>query len=202
MRFLGFINERELFADVLYEKVKDECAHFLKEVKGSKYEAARGSRKMYGIGKRLVPRKDRNPTDTPPAVHDMADNRFKKKFGWYARSEGVFANSTRKMSIIKHYGPTYYFYPVGKYEYLWSPRTNDLVLYLVDKDILHQDNFGVLPGVMNDDIQAALDKIIPTYKKTGLKDALMDGHEVMYKCKAYYMVSSDYHMSYKELISL
>ena len=102
--------------------IRRDCQPFLVETKGN--ILFRGSvQHIKGI-KKIDPRSDRRPTDTPGWAHKMLDGAFKKKFGWNARSEGVFA--TRSINNAEVYGVAYEFYPIGKFKYVWSPRIDDL----------------------------------------------------------------------------
>lgn len=74
--------------------------------------------------KKYIPRTDRYPKDTPSSYHFIADNIFYDKFGWKARSEGVFVISD--YGIAKSYNRPHIFLPVNGYKYLWSNKYKDL----------------------------------------------------------------------------
>jgi hypothetical protein len=67
-------------------------------------------------------RKNRKPRDTHPSIHNYWDKLFQKKFGWKARSEGVFAWITPTTTFYREN----FFFPIGKYKILYSPNINDL----------------------------------------------------------------------------
>lgn len=207
MRLLKHLNEvnikdlsdMESVSRELYDEIKVQCEPFLKEVKGSSHEAKRGRKNDISIAKKIKTRTNRKPTDTPFVIHDIINKTMKKKFGWYGRSEGVFANSTAAPGIVGHYGKPYYFYPVGNFKYLWHPQYKDVVLHLVDLNILDDDFTIRFDTHSENDWPKIISEIVSGYKTTGLKDALKKGHEVMYKCKEYYMVSAGYHIPYKDI---
>lgn len=60
----------------------------------------------------------------------MFDVFFKEKFGWKARSEGIFCASD--IMVSNDYGIVSIFFPIGKYSYLWSPNMIDLYAKFAD----------------------------------------------------------------------
>lgn len=112
-----------------------KCKPFIKEFKnsGCKDVLWRGTQK--DTNKTVVevrPRTDRMPKDMPPEIHNEFDYRFRKKFGWYVRGEGVFTVSKR--STAESYGTGMIFLPVGEYEYVYNPEIDDLYSH-IDSDM-------------------------------------------------------------------
>lgn len=116
-----------LKADIL-NKINKECSQIINEYKkagrllfrGSNSKGPEVSPNVY----RCVPRTDRRPKDTNWTHHIEVNELFKEKFGWYVRSEGVFA-STKTYSAAS-YGDLNLFLPINGYEYVWSRKYNDL----------------------------------------------------------------------------
>jgi hypothetical protein len=123
MRLKSYINENYSDFDEVRSMVQKNCQPYIKELKGGSDLLWRGSRKRINHIERIKSRlNNRRPTDTPREVHDYMNDLFKKRFGWYVRN-GIFA--TGKYSETRNYGLGYIFFPIGKYEYVWSPETKD-----------------------------------------------------------------------------
>jgi hypothetical protein len=76
--------------------------------------------------KEIKHRWNRIPLDTPEEIHDLLNTKFVEKFGWEARN-GVFCylkDATHNTST--GYGVPYMIFPIGDFEYLWSPNVFDL----------------------------------------------------------------------------
>lgn len=122
----------------IYTTLTKDCGLFLKELEktGSPIPKnaksiptslrwlLRGTMKSVDKIKKFTPRTDRRPKDTPDKLHNLFDKEFRKRFGWAARSEGVFVTSNYKEA--KSYGTPYIFFPIGRYDYIWSPKIADL----------------------------------------------------------------------------
>lgn len=156
MRFDDYlINEQDytpiqLDAAKIYTTLSKDCKMFLKEFekteqpvpKGSKSIPSsyrwllRGTYKSTDKIKKVTPRSDRQPKDTPPELHKLLDWEFKRRFGWYARSEGVFV--TGYYQDAKAYGTAIYMvFPIGRYDYIWSPKVKDLYEEFESQGYLH-----------------------------------------------------------------
>jgi len=118
--------DESIFLNKLSKDIQKNCQPFIKEFKSSnvKYFLYRATKKNIKFYDKIIPRKDRKPRDTPLHIHKLIDDIFKDKFGWKPRSEGVFVNPNK--TVISEYGNAYIFIPIGKYEYLWSPKIDDL----------------------------------------------------------------------------
>jgi hypothetical protein len=75
----------------------------------------------------------------PDELHDYLDEQFKKKFGWKARSEGVFC--VRSKQIAYNYGNPYSVFPIGNYKYIYSNKIHDLYV--------HFDELKEIPAVFS-----------------------------------------------------
>lgn len=110
-----------------------ECTPFLEQIGHRLYQNAlyRGIRPL-GIPdiKKCPCPVNRLPSDTPLVLHDLADEWFFNKFGIRYRSNAVFATSVQ--STARGYGQVYSVYPVGQFEFCYSPKYNDLTSYLSD----------------------------------------------------------------------
>lgn len=194
MRLKQYILEytEDLEAGSIMKTLKSEVKRdYLKAVITGKL-LYRGVRKDIDSIEKITPRTNRIPRNTGFNTHKLLDELFLKKFGWKARSEGVFVSGNKDEAY--GYGEVYLFFPIGDYKYIWSPVVEDLYLNLDDlmrtanySDILIQDKEKA------DAFSQLLDKeLIPTYKNDDLKRATLVGNEIMFKCNYYYLVNNKY----------
>lgn len=174
MRLRNFINEAVLPSEEeIITILKKDCSKWIKESGG--IPAFRG---MMGKPQwmKVTVRTDRMPFDTPTEFHEMFNKDFKKKFGWAARSEGLFISGSE--DLAESYGPLYMIWPIGNYKYIWSKKVTDL--------------FGMTPSV-NDPAteqeyfeQNQWPTALESYVKTNLSNGLKAEVEIMVQCKYYY----------------
>jgi hypothetical protein len=127
MRLKGYLNEELLVIEELAAKLIKDCGPYLKLLSKHKFTRMlyRGSKNPFnGNITKVIPRKNREPKDMPQKLHQVLDAHFHKKFGWKARSEGVFVNPSQEM--VKEYGASNLFFPIGKFKFVWSPKIGDL----------------------------------------------------------------------------
>jgi len=182
MRFEQYINEARITdTDDLASLIKKECKWFFKEKLTNKF-LYRGTISIIDDYKKIIPRKKRMPKDTPIHIHNFMNKVFTKKFGWPGRN-GVFATS--KASVAGGHSPTvkaYLFFPVGKYKYIWSPKTDDFYMY-VGREIPHEKKFFA---------PSMAEILAETYIDNNLPLAMEKGYEISFWCDAYYLVDLRY----------
>ena len=128
-----------------------------------------------------------------------------KKFGWKARSEGVFTNTVNYRSL---YGHPYLFFPEGNFKFIWSPYAWDLFSFNFltfpievgvnkkDRNLTSDEIMTLKYKLLKKDLSftkemkclEALDIILDTYKDTDLDAAMKTRNEIVFKCDYYYMV--------------
>jgi len=249
MRLKQYLNE-SYTAEEVVEIIKKDCPRsYIVQTKGEFFY--RGTKDSINDIKKFKSRTDRIPKDTPPELHNMLDSLFKRYLGWHARSEGTFVNG--KKDNISGYGISFMFFPIGKYDFVWSPSIEDLYskieqnymleepeyLFISDYDYDYEYNEesgngkyeyeGILYNNINDiedtknitgnniendavwipnmtfeeyreksiddyenNRDTYLHDLIKTYSKTNLNKAMKSGHEVMFRCKEYYMVDAKF----------
>jgi hypothetical protein len=125
-RLKNYLIEEKIELDEFVNTLWDECSEILTFYQRHKEYFYRGMRNVNmekGYGFRIT-RTDRRPKDTPEDIQEMLDKKFKKKFGWKPRSEGVFANPDP--SYASHYGKSVVIFPQNGFKYVWSPNIQDL----------------------------------------------------------------------------
>jgi hypothetical protein len=183
MKLLRFLTEgRPPTPEEIEETVKvisNNCKPFLKEIKPIGAPLQRGIKStIIDTYIRRKSRKNRKPKDMELKWHKELDELFLEKFGWRARSGGVFTQVSPKF-----YSNPYLFFPAGNYKYVWSPKIQDLFRE-VDSFLL---STGEEPPSRKANIWAQ--KIISTYISTGLSKAMKTNNEITFKCDAYYLVN-------------
>ena len=160
MRLKSYINENTNIA----QKITRECSDILSLP--NPLTLYRGSKKEVNIANRFIPRTDRIPSDIKMEIHNEYDKLFYEKFGWKARSEGVFASGSKRIS----YGKPYLFFPVNGYKFVWSPDIFDL----------YTSKFNSITNI---------EKGFKAYTDGNLRKAVLSGNEIIFKCKAYWLVN-------------
>ena len=123
------LGEDKKFAEIS-SMIQRDCKPFLKEIKGGKSLLFRGNkRRINDISKVRSRLKDRIPSDTLKEIHNHMNKLYNNEFGWPVRN-GIFA--TGNFNTTKSYGNGYIFFPIGKYEFVWSPDVEDFFTQLED----------------------------------------------------------------------
>jgi hypothetical protein len=121
--------------EVIWNTIQKDCQPYLQELEGTPetFMLYRGMRKNDPVTIETT-RKDRKPVDSDPRLHNLADEWFNSKFGFKARSQAVFASPS--VGMTKRYGTVYAIFPIGDFQYVWSPKVNDFyqsTLHLTNK---------------------------------------------------------------------
>jgi hypothetical protein len=131
--------------------------------------------------KMLTTRRDRFPADTPAELSRQADDTLHDQFGWYPRSQGVFA--TNNIKEAREYGTPHIIVPIGSTRYVWSPNVKDLFLWLTQKLGLYTTMAKMATDEKHAFFVAQLKKA--GYKDTDLGTGIRSGHEIMLDCDRY-----------------
>lgn len=121
-------------------------------------------------------RTDRKPKDTHPSMHAMINDWFKKKFGFGARSETMFCLGEKGIKNLRQYGTPCIVFPIGEFQYVWSPTVTDLYNE-VGKLILLQDEGELIDY---------LDECNYIDHELNVAVRRNNGPEIMIKCSRYY----------------
>lgn len=170
MKIIELFEEEEFDQDAIVELIKRDCKPYFDASPGNRlmFRGMRGRSKTKAF-KRTV-RADRAPKDTSDELHKAMDDWFLEKFGFKARSNAMFA--TGHATIAGTYGSLYAVFPIGDFEFVWSPNVDDLTLRTEN---LRPDE---IPDVLED----------CEFRKTGLRSAINSQNEIMISCREYYAV--------------
>jgi hypothetical protein len=218
LRLIKYINEvawtREL-EDNAIEMLKKDCAPVIKEITKAKKLIYRGASSQNSLITRRRTRMNRRPLNIEIEIHKILDQLFKKKFGWRARSQSITGTSRRNSAYL--FGSqVYMLFPIGEYEVIWIKNIGDLIqmiplwietFFEEDKAGKRKSNIrrlikmwsgGVLKHIdPNDpDVEKVLltkatkelEEIVSKSTSGRLSQALKGAHELMFKCKEYYLV--------------
>ena len=101
--------------------LKKDCNKFLREA-GKPDALYRGIKQSIPHQVKKKSRlEDRSPRNTNIKVHKALNKEFSKKFGWPVRN-GIFVTSSTYDARYYGYDNAYMFFPIGDYEYCWSPN--------------------------------------------------------------------------------
>lgn len=177
-----------------------DCKYYLNEIKSeflsrdprwSMFYRGIREHKVNSNIESIQPRKDREPLDMPVAVHDDLDRLFKKKFGWFVRSEGVFVTPSPLNAY--GYGKACIFFPIGNYKYVWSPKIEDLYVYLKSEKhlgsvFLHSIGRVVLSPEEEKIYNTVIKNVVNLYIDRNLSKALHLKNEVSFLVREYYVL--------------
>jgi len=138
-RLENYLNEAVVLRDPSNEEAQNlllkDCKKFLRETRWAFYRGSDiGSSNDPNIhrmkARPMVGKEMRAPKDTPTWIHKLANKAFKDSYGWSPR-QGVFASD---MATSANYGRgSFLFFPIGNYNYLWSPSITDFFAKGLDR---------------------------------------------------------------------
>ena len=170
--------------------IKRDCLPFLREI-GDKLPLYRGILSRHSTLTRRKVRKDRIPKDTSKEVHHVLNLAFKQLSGINYRSEAVFV--THNKNVALDYGAIHMIFPIGNFDYAWSPKINDAFEWFAQGDLSNavlKKQIEYDPENLNkyyDDVFEFIVSGKAKYKfNTGLQDAAAWRQEIMIHCDEYY----------------
>lgn len=180
------------------EQVVKDCRPFLKAKRAGQL-VFRGMKSFDEFIYNKPVRKNRTPLNTPAKLHDIIDQFFKKKFGYYFRSNAIFVTGDYNEAI--GYGDAYAIYPIGDFQFLWSQEVDDLFIEL--KRLLQKDSLSIKyfkPNAKhNEESKKALDEYLNNkfidaikdlnYQNMHLVSAIESKNEIMIHCDAYHAIA-------------
>lgn len=118
---------------------------------------------------------DRVPRDMDQDLHESLNVFFNDTYGHPYRN-GVFVTGDR--AEASQYGELYQIFPIGKFDYLWSPEIPDLM------GALSMYNY------YNEDFDEWMSANLTTYRDNDLQHAVRMNSEIMLWTKQYYALAS------------
>jgi len=181
----------EEFQNVTLDTVLSECKPYIDILKDCK----KGKLFVRGINEKNIDIQkfemldSRQPKDTFIDSHNMFNTFFYDNFGWNVR-DGVFCYMTK--TYITGYGAENYFiFPIGNFEYCWSPDVTDLFTRFEEEINGNYED----PGWEDEEewIDFVRDIVIPKEYKIDNVCKSYDSNEISLNCRnGYYVVNIDY----------
>lgn len=199
------IKENEEDFEYYANLIKKDCKPFLEKVDPINLDKLiyRGmDENKFFIHKDV--RKNRKPFTTPSVIQEFVDNYLKEKYGKQFRSNSIFVSGSPYVATT--YGTSYIIFPIGNFEFLWSPHVSDLTPNLAlairkgyDKAEQQYDVFQEIskfksPEQLPDNVKEQLTKTLQKvdYKlNDNLEKAIESDKEIMIKCDSYYAIKKD-----------
>lgn len=178
------------------ETVKSDCAPYLKEINYalSDHMLYRGvvdtTRKYIAKTVRL---EDRKPKDIELELHNRINEYFNEKFGApFRNSIHVTSHEPQAYEYASggdESGSVYIIFPVGNFDFLWSPKISDMLDAAMGHDLQRYGNYGNTERdvtKLKKYWERFKNEALATYQTTDLIAAINSEHEVMIRCKEYY----------------
>lgn len=133
---------------------------------------------------------DRIPRDLAIDVHEHINNWFTEAYGKPWRN-AIFC--TGSIAEANEYGHLYQIFPLGDFEYLWSPDIVDLMRTVSGSGLVHVDKNIMIPQDHKPTDPALIDQFIEQelagkYTSSNLLTALRGKNEIMLWCDRYYAI--------------
>ncbi len=146
--------------------INHDCQQYIADVHNdvTNIKLLRGIKKLTDLPlQKFNTDNSRNPTDTARLLSNIIDNIYKQEFGIKFRSNNIVF-CTGNYSFASGYGKVAVIFPIGKYDYLFSDKFNDMSMYIdkvfatVDMDHLCK-KAGIAPDDQPD-VEDAISDII------------------------------------------
>lgn len=192
MRSTDFINEFDdedvdpKLAKKYATLIKRDCQPFLSQSKGLPLYRGLGhaTEDMY---KKSIRLNNRTPKDMPLKIHNKLNQYFLMKHGAKFRN-ALFVSGDD--SVASEYGSLYRVFPIGNFEFLWSPMVSDLYTEWEDYDPgynWNRDSEEMQAEKYKKSLKKFHDDILKSnYTTSNLPAAINSRNEIMLRGKQYY----------------
>jgi hypothetical protein len=199
VRLIRHLNEQTSFSDlelnILLETIHKECKPWVKEIgdfsittiPNPVFRGIKEGIRVFRI-KKGTRRIDRKPKYTQQEVFEIFDKAFADKFGWWARSKGVFTGSEH---LAYSYGKTHIFFPMGKYRYVWSAKYQK-----VWHNLTHPGTWDMMNDTQKRlhllDQKEIAQEAVRYYKDRNIRGVMRSAdiaYEAIFECKKYLLIN-------------
>jgi len=164
--------------DNLHSDIQRDCQPYIGLLRAGAAPIYRGAWASDETISEWPVRRDRTPRNMPIELHVAADQWFSRTFGVRYRSAGLFCTGDRKQA--EGFGAVYQIFPIGGFQFCWSPNVRDLHEFSGEKGYLQR---------APEELVEALKQL--DYQEEELGRATASGCEIMIACKRYYAVDAD-----------
>ena len=180
MRLIELVVVEDPDIESIAGQISRDCQPFLNEIDSDivNHSLYRGmtSVDVSPFGRKKAYLRNRLPLTADERVHIQMNTWFRLHFGKPWRN-GVFASGQKYLA--GHYGDVYAIFPIGKFEYLWNSKVEDMFnLIMVDGKA--------------ETIPEMLDEIEPYFHKDNLKSISGKSLEIMVWCESYYYLDIEF----------
>jgi len=165
----------------IVKTIKWDCKPFLTQAKGKILFRGLGYARD-DFMKKTVRLSDRVPKDMPEEIHNKLNKFFVMKHGAPFRNALFLSGDNAQAD---EYGSLYRIYPIGNFEFLWSPAVNDLFSSWEDYAYGWDAEYGYPEENLRDFHNEILKN---NYTTNDLAKAIGSGNEIMLRCKSYYAI--------------
>lgn len=186
--------------DVARTIVRDCKPYLLEHEQFDKNPLYRGMRisQKKPLAERQV-RQKRKPRDTDMLMHQLWDQWFLQNFGKQYRSNALFV--TGSGAVADEFGTIHIVFPLGQFDYVWSPKVKDLTNEVEDKIFgkFRKYNPDAMVRIktrnkpteqesqeLNQITTAVMDDL--DFTSGGLSKAARSRNEIMINCQTYYTI--------------
>jgi len=214
-------------ADVLLQRIKQDCKIYLdmNPLTINHLALYRGISGNLAQSRLITVRKDRRPRDSTDCMHYAFNEYFKEKFGKPYRSISVFC--TGDPDIANEYagsGTNHVIFPVGDFDYCWSPQLSDLfgefeyklnhnivndfhrqLLELPPDTKLSEEQYNEIQEIEAIDPDNYCIELVNYYfnhkpveylENQNFEQAIKSGNEIMIDCDKYYAINQNTYESW------
>jgi hypothetical protein len=205
MRFKEFLSEENI-EDFDMDKFVNDCAPYLAQIEGVKRHellkhGSRSGPDDWGIKKH---ERRSGPRDSDVRLHTAINDFFEEKFDWIARTDALF--TTSHWQDAHGYGVVYLVFPIGKFQYLWSPDIDDLWAETCKIRSKVDNRYITYDDAKEKALCLTIDKVKESrwFFNKGLKQAMAARNEIMLKSltERYYFIETNTDFTYAFLKEL
>ena len=175
--------EAKVSAAGIVDRIEQDCQPYLQIIGDnvSAFPMYRGMEEHEMILRKQVRLDNRKPWSSAQIKHERYNQYFEDTFGQPFRNS-LFVSGDYEMAA--YYGAPYAIFPIGKFDWLWSPQVNDMALDIRWPPV--GGHVNVPPSQ-----EAVIDKLqtLDYNMNSDLKGAIVTGNEIMIRCKEYYALS-------------
>jgi len=177
------INEITVDRDYILNLIKKDSKPFLNRIGGdfSYYAMYRGmENETQPFIRKQVRLNDRKPMSSAQIKHARYNQYFEETFGQPFRNS-LHVSGEREMA--EYYGNVYVIFPIGNFDWLWSPEVKDMALDIRWPMVGGQINVPPSQDAVTDKLDT-----LDYHMNSDLKGAILTGFEIMIRCKEYYAI--------------
>ncbi len=174
----------------IVKTIQRDCKPFLEQANGGTLYRGLGHENE-GMLKKKVRLANREPKDMPQDIHDKLNKYFLMKHGAKFRNALFLSGSDMQAG---EYGDLYKIFPIGRFEFLWSPKISDLYTEYEDYEggFWHDLTPKEERAHKKKQLKRFHDEVLTKgYTTDHLAKAIKSGNEIMLRCNSYYAINSD-----------